>query len=94
MTASVPAGSRAEVDHEVQPLGGNAVRKDLGTQAMRRLIAETFPGARVTVEAHGNVLAAVASLHGLSAEELSHAELDHRDPNYEVLLTGRAEKAS
>lgn len=63
-------------------------------QAMRRLIAETFPGARVTVDAHGNVLAAVASLHGLAAEELSHAELDHRDPNYEVLLTVRAEKAS
>lgn len=64
------------------------------SQSMRRLFAETFPGARVTVEAYGNVLAAVACLHGLAAEELSGAELDHRDPNYEVLLTVRAAKAT
>jgi SAM-dependent methyltransferase len=62
-------------------------------QALRRLFAETFPDGRVQVEVHGNVFSAVASLLGLAAEELSPAELDHRDPNFEVLLAVRAQKA-
>jgi hypothetical protein len=36
------------------------------------------------------VLAAVATLHGLAESELTPAELDYRDPNYEVLLAVRA----
>src|SRR4029453_10983902 len=32
----------------------------------RRLFAEVFPSAQVTVEAHGNVLTALAFLHGLA----------------------------
>lgn len=46
----------------------------------------------MTVEAHGNVLAAVALLHGIVVEDLDTAELEHRDPEYEVTLTVRAEK--
>lgn len=45
-----------------------------------------------TVEAHGNVLAAIAFLQGLAAEELDAAELDHVDPFYPVLITLRATK--
>ena len=52
----------------------------------RRLFEEVFSPADVHVEAYGNVLAATAFLHGLSAEELSASELDHRDPDYEVLI--------
>jgi SAM-dependent methyltransferase len=62
------------------------------TLSARRLFAETFPGARVAIEAHGNVLAAIAFLHGLACEELRRDELDHRDPAYEVLITVRAVK--
>lgn len=58
----------------------------------RRLFAEAFPEDRIRVEAHGNVLAAVAFLHGLAAEELTEAELAHRDPDYEVLIAARAVK--
>ena len=58
----------------------------------RRLFDETFPEAEVRIEAHGNVLAAVSFLHGLAAEELRQEELDHHDPDYEVLITLRAVK--
>jgi hypothetical protein len=58
----------------------------------RRLFEEVFPPANVTVEAHGNVLAAVAFLHGLASHELSGQELDFHDPDYEVSITVRAVK--
>ncbi|MBI3769072.1 MAG: class I SAM-dependent methyltransferase [Deltaproteobacteria bacterium] len=61
-------------------------------QSMRRLLTETFSGADVRIDVYGNVLAAVANLHCLAAEELTRAELDHRDPDYEVLLAVRAVK--
>lgn len=53
--------------------------------SLRRLFEEAFPAEFVSVESHGNVLAAVAFLHGLAAEELTHEELDHRDPNLSLI---------
>ena len=44
------------------------------------------------VKSHGNVLAAVAYLHGLTAHELSRAELDVHDPLYQLVITARAMK--
>ena len=61
--------------------------------SLRRLFTEAFDPAGVSVEAYGNVLAATAFLHGLSAEELSESELLHRDRDFEVLLAVRAAKA-
>ncbi|MDK3256757.1 methyltransferase domain-containing protein [Blastococcus capsensis] len=57
-----------------------------------RLFHESFPPAGVTVESHGNVLAAVSFLEGIAAEELSAEELAIKDPAYEVLITVRAVK--
>ncbi len=62
------------------------------TLSMRRLLEEVFPSENVSVEAHGNVLTAVAFLHGLAAEELRPDELDYRDADYELLITARAIK--
>jgi ubiquinone/menaquinone biosynthesis C-methylase UbiE len=62
------------------------------SRSSRRLFAEVFPSAQVTVEAHGNVLTALAFLHGLAAEELRQEELDSHDPDYEVVITVRAVK--
>ena len=62
------------------------------TWSMRRLSAEVFPADYVTIEAQGNVLIAAAFLYGLAAEELHAAELDYRDPDYELLITVRAQK--
>jgi glycosyltransferase involved in cell wall biosynthesis len=58
----------------------------------RRLFEEIFPAANVCVEVSGNVLAAIAFLHGLAAEELREEELEYRDSNYEVSIMVRAVK--
>ena len=60
--------------------------------SVRRLCECVFPPANVKVQAHGNVLAAIAFLHGLAREELRQEELDTQDPDYEVLITARAVK--
>jgi SAM-dependent methyltransferase len=62
------------------------------TQSARRLFQEYFPAGNVRVGLHGNVLSAMAFLHGLAAEELRQEELDYLDPNFEVLVTVRAVK--
>ena len=58
----------------------------------RRLFEEAFPAGNIKVEAHGNVLVAIAFLHGLTVKELRREELDYHDPDYEVLITLRAVK--
>ncbi len=62
------------------------------TLSARKLFTEVFPASSVTVQAHGNVLVAMAFLHGLVSEELRQEELDYFDPDYEVLITIRAVK--
>jgi hypothetical protein len=62
-------------------------------QSAQRLFGDAFPGGKVQVEAHGNVLAATAFLHGLAREELRPEELSYHDPDYPMLITVRAEKA-
>ena len=66
----------------------------LTSASARRLFKEGFPGGEVHVEAHGNVLSAAAFLYGLAVEDLRPAELDYRDPPYEVTVAVRAVKAS
>ena len=63
-------------------------------RALRRLLEQRFAPAAVEIEAHGNVLAAVALLHGLAAEELRAEELDEHDPRYPVIITARAQKSA
>ncbi len=59
----------------------------------RRLLGETFGTDAVEVASRGNVLTATAFLHGLASEELSKAELEHSDLDYEVILTARVKKS-
>ncbi|UUX94023.1 class I SAM-dependent methyltransferase [Aquabacterium sp. J223] len=61
-------------------------------QSVQRLLATTFPSEGVEVRAHGNVLAAVAFLHGLACEDLTLEELDHHDDRYPLLVTAAARK--
>lgn len=60
----------------------------------QRLFEEVFPSQAVTTHAYGNVLAAISFLEGIATEELTHAELDHTDPVYELLIGIRACKHS
>lgn len=61
--------------------------------SLRRRFSEHFGEANVEVRTHGNVLAAAAFLYGLGRGELTTRELDHLDPDYEVIITVRARKA-
>jgi SAM-dependent methyltransferase len=63
-------------------------------RAADRLFRATFAGGDVDVRAQGNVLAATAFLYGLAERELRDAELDANDPDYPVIVTVRAVKAS
>jgi hypothetical protein len=60
----------------------------------QRLFAEAFNADNVTVESFGNVLAATAFLHGLVVAELTAEELRHNDPDYPLVITVRAVKAT
>jgi SAM-dependent methyltransferase len=64
----------------------------LTTVSARRLFRENFCTDSVSVESHGNILAASAFLYGISCEELTRAELDHYDPSYAVTIAVRAVK--
>jgi len=57
-----------------------------------RLLEDSFGPNTVVGEAHGNVFAATAFLHGLAVEELDVAELDFNDPHYPVTVAARAIK--
>lgn len=61
--------------------------------SMRRLFGEQFGEDHVRVRSHGNVLAAAGFLYGMGRRDLSARELDHHDPDYELLITVRAQKA-
>jgi SAM-dependent methyltransferase len=62
------------------------------TRSAEQLFYEFFPQQNVKVESCGNVLAAIAFLHGLASEELRHRELDYHDRDFQVLITIRAVK--
>jgi SAM-dependent methyltransferase len=64
------------------------------SQSIERLLAQELPGARCEVRADGNVLVASAFLYGISAAELEENELDHCDPDYEVVISAVATKPS
>jgi SAM-dependent methyltransferase len=62
------------------------------SRSVRRLFEEVFPPRNVTVESFGNVLTAIAFLHGLALEDLRRDQVDLRDPDYELLIAVRAVK--
>ena len=59
-------------------------------QSVMRLLGDAFDAINVTVEGHGNVLAAISFLQGLACEDLRVDELDHVDDRYPMLITARA----
>jgi SAM-dependent methyltransferase len=65
----------------------------LTPRCAKLLFEEAFPPEHVQIEPHGNVLAAVAFLHGLALEEMKTRDLDVLDPLYPVITGVRAVKA-
>jgi len=64
------------------------------SQSTRRLFADVFGKPQVQVSTYGNVMSACANLHGLGWSEISREALDYNDPNYEIIVCARAEKAA
>lgn len=63
------------------------------TRSMAKLLAAAgFSQERLHIQAYGNVLVAIAFLHGLAHQELRPKQLNHVDPDYELLITVRAQK--
>ena len=62
------------------------------SMSLQKLLAEVFPAQQVCVRSYGNVLTAIAFLHGLIIADLRPAELTYHDPNYELVIAGRAVK--
>jgi SAM-dependent methyltransferase len=63
------------------------------TASCALLFGQLFDQERVHVESCGNVLAAIAFLTGMAAEELSRAELEETDPYFPLLISIRAQKS-
>ena len=61
--------------------------------AAERLFVERFGAATVTASGRGNVLAQVAFLEGLAAEELRPQDLEVDDPEFPLLASVRARKS-
>jgi hypothetical protein len=59
-----------------------------------RLFGEVYGDAHVEVRQHGNVQAAAAFLYGLAAEDLDPSALADVDPDFHLLMTVRAVRAS
>jgi SAM-dependent methyltransferase len=60
--------------------------------ALSGILMREFDATHVSVEAFGNVRTAAAFLYGFAAEELSQAERELSDPNFEVVVAARAVK--
>ena len=58
--------------------------------AVEQMMANCFDGCDVTITSHGNVLAAIAFLHGLGVGELTASELDDDQEEYSLIHTVRA----
>jgi hypothetical protein len=57
------------------------------------MCTSVFGEKGVQVEAYGNVFAATCFLEGIAVEDITTAELNVRDPRYDVLITIRAQKS-
>lgn len=61
-------------------------------RSVGQLFGAVFPTSSLTVDSGGNVLAAIAFLHGLATTELEPRELDDHDELYQVLISIKATK--
>jgi len=60
--------------------------------SLTSLLQEVFLSTSIHLDVYGNVLSAIAFLEGLSVAELKESELNHYDPEYQVIVAARAEK--
>ncbi|TDN39604.1 glycosyltransferase [Hymenobacter sp. UV11] len=61
--------------------------------ALHRLLAETFPVETTEIQSFGNVFIASAFLYGLGRSEVTKEQLDHYDPQFQIINAVKAVKA-
>ncbi len=61
--------------------------------ALHRLFADTFPTGAVQISSFGNVFIASAFLYGMGLSEVTKEQLDHYDPQFQVINAVKATKA-
>jgi SAM-dependent methyltransferase len=61
--------------------------------ALRRLLADTFPASPLEFQSYGNVFIASAFLYGMGVSEVTSSQLDSYDPQYQVINAAKAVKA-
>lgn len=83
-------GVAHQISREERPYWGDYWRWT--SMAAERVFAEVFAEEDVQVRARGNVLTAMAFLHGLVVEELRRSDFDYEDPDYELSIAVRAVK--
>jgi hypothetical protein len=59
-------------------------------RSLRRLLEDEFGPAQVQVEAHGTVAVAASFLYGIPADQVDPSLLTPHDPDYEMVICGRA----
>ena len=93
LLVTVPAISRIMVD--VEPGGGQDYDDywRFTPGSCTRLFKDVFGEGASEVHSYGNVLTSMAFLTGVSREELSLRQLEHRDPYFPMLLAVRAVKS-
>jgi hypothetical protein len=62
------------------------------TLSIKKSFEEVFGKENVEVDFYGNVLASIAFLEGISAEELTKEELFFKDENYQLTIVIKARK--
>ena len=60
--------------------------------SVAKLLEADFPG-RADIVAFGNLRSATAFLYGIGMTELKSSDLDHADPDYQLIVAARAVKA-
>jgi hypothetical protein len=80
---SVPTLARLD------PSYPGADRWRLTPAGLEQLLSRSCAGADSTVVGYGNIVCAIAFLHGLAAEDLTRAELEHRDELSVTLVCAR-----
>jgi glycosyltransferase involved in cell wall biosynthesis len=58
----------------------------------QRMLSEVFDPNNIRVQTFGNVLVAIAFLHGMGLPELTKEQIHFNDPQYQVIITAAAVK--
>lgn len=93
-----PGGVLLMTTHGTSKIARRLGRDDWGeywrltAQGVEFLVADIAAEAEVVTTSYGNVLTASSFLYGLAAEDLTPAELDFADEDFEVILGARIRK--